>query len=176
MDATGDNESIKTIESMTERDIRIKYSAQKMDYGDMFGRDREDPDPAGTFRRGADPRADPTRTAWCSTRFVPFRPPVRADYNLPPQENELLKLLVEGHHKKTAAHEMGISINTVSFHLKNIYGKLQVHSKSEAVAKALRERGRPLARRPPPVSSTRRDAVEVRIRRRGHFANRAGAG
>ena len=71
--------------------------------------------------------------------FRRFKPPVRADYNLTPQENELLKLLVDGHHKKTAAHEMGISINTVSFHLKNIYGKLQVHSKSEAVAKALRE-------------------------------------
>jgi hypothetical protein len=42
--------------------------------------------------------------------------------------------------KKTAAHQMGISTNTVSFHLKNIYSKLQVHSKTEAVSKALRER------------------------------------
>jgi DNA-binding CsgD family transcriptional regulator len=48
--------------------------------------------------------------------------------------------LVEGHHKKTAAREMGISVNTVSFHLKNIYAKLHVHSKTEVVAKALRER------------------------------------
>jgi DNA-binding CsgD family transcriptional regulator len=52
----------------------------------------------------------------------------------------LLTLMVEGHHYKTAADAMGISINTVSFHLKHIYEKLQVHSKSEAVAKALRER------------------------------------
>jgi DNA-binding NarL/FixJ family response regulator len=58
---------------------------------------------------------------------------------LSPQEKRLLQLLVEGHHYKTAAAEMGISVNTVSFHLRRIYEKLQVHSKSEAVAKALRD-------------------------------------
>ncbi len=72
--------------------------------------------------------------------FRKFRPPESADYRLTPQETELLKLLIEGHHKKTAAREMNISFHTVSFHLKNIYEKLQVHSKSEAVAKALREK------------------------------------
>jgi DNA-binding NarL/FixJ family response regulator len=72
--------------------------------------------------------------------FRTIRPPEHADYHLTPQETELLKLLVEGHHKKTAAREMKISINTISFHLKNIYEKLQVHSKTEAVAKALREK------------------------------------
>jgi len=72
--------------------------------------------------------------------FRDFRPPDHADYHLTAQETELLKLLVEGHHAKTAAKEMGNSTNTVSFHLKNIYAKLQVHSKTEAVAKALRER------------------------------------
>jgi len=74
------------------------------------------------------------------TLFRQFRPPPRASYHLTPQETELLKLMVEGHHYKTAAGVMGISINTVSFHLKHIYEKLQVHSKTEAVAKALRER------------------------------------
>lgn len=74
------------------------------------------------------------------TLFRDFRPPERASYRLTPQETELLKLMVDGHHYKTAAHEMGISTNTVSFHLKHIYLKLQVHSKTEAVAKALRER------------------------------------
>lgn len=72
--------------------------------------------------------------------FREFRPPESASYNLTAQETELLKLLVEGHYKKTAARAMHISTNTVSFHLKNIYLKLQVHSKTEAVAKALRER------------------------------------
>ena len=72
--------------------------------------------------------------------FRQFRPPELANYHLTPQETDLLKLLIEGHHKKTAAREMDISIHTVSFHLKNIYEKLQVHSKTEAVAKALREK------------------------------------
>jgi DNA-binding NarL/FixJ family response regulator len=72
--------------------------------------------------------------------FRTFRPPERAAYKLTQQESELLKLLVEGHHYKTAADQLNISINTVAFHLKNIYGKLHVHSKTEAVAKALRER------------------------------------
>lgn len=72
------------------------------------------------------------------TLFREFQP-VSASYDLTPQERQLLKLLVEGHHKKTAADVMGISFHTVSFHLRHIYEKLQVHSKSEAVAKALRE-------------------------------------
>jgi DNA-binding CsgD family transcriptional regulator len=58
---------------------------------------------------------------------------------LTPQEAQLLRLLIEGHHKKGAARIMGISINTVSFHLKNVYAKLKVHSKTEAVVKALHE-------------------------------------
>ena len=51
------------------------------------------------------------------TLFRQFRPPERASCRLTPQETELLKLMVEGHHYKTAAREMGISTNTVSFHL-----------------------------------------------------------
>ncbi len=73
------------------------------------------------------------------TLFRDFRPPQRADYDLTPHETRLLKLLVEGHNYKTAAFELNVSVNTVSFHLKKIYEKLQVHSKSEAVAKALRD-------------------------------------
>ena len=72
------------------------------------------------------------------TIFKDYRPPETVEYNLTPHETRLLKLLVEGHSYKTAALELGVSVNTVSFHLKSIYEKLQVHSKSEAVAKALR--------------------------------------
>lgn len=72
--------------------------------------------------------------------FRDFRPPERVDYDLTPHELRLLKLLVEGHSYKSAAQTLKVSVNTVSFHLKSIYEKLQVHSKSEAVAKALQNR------------------------------------
>ena len=36
--------------------------------------------------------------------------------------------------------EVGTTVHAVSFHMKNIYEKLEVHSKSEAVARALRDR------------------------------------
>jgi DNA-binding NarL/FixJ family response regulator len=70
--------------------------------------------------------------------FKNIRPPERADYQLTNHEVRLLKLLVEGHSYKTAAAELGSSINTIGTHMQSIYRKLQVHSKSEAVVKALR--------------------------------------
>jgi DNA-binding NarL/FixJ family response regulator len=74
------------------------------------------------------------------TLFREIRPPAAADYQLTPHETRLLKLLVDGHNYKTAAQELGVSVNTISFHMRHIYEKLQVHSKSEAVSKALRHR------------------------------------
>jgi DNA-binding NarL/FixJ family response regulator len=72
--------------------------------------------------------------------FRDFRPPQTAAHGLTQQEKELLKLIVDGHSYKTAAVQLNISTSTVSFHLQNIYNKLQVHSKSEVVAKALRDK------------------------------------
>jgi DNA-binding NarL/FixJ family response regulator len=74
------------------------------------------------------------------TMFRSIRPPERVDYDLTPHELRLLKLLVEGHNYKTAAAQLKVSYNTICFHIKNIYQKMQVHSKSEAVTKALRNR------------------------------------
>lgn len=71
--------------------------------------------------------------------FQAFAPPKQSALHLTPQERELLKLLVDGHSYKSAAFQLKISYHTVSFHLRNVYEKLQVHSKSEAVAKVLRE-------------------------------------
>jgi DNA-binding NarL/FixJ family response regulator len=68
------------------------------------------------------------------SRFAP-KEPTQA---LSPRESEVLKLLAEGHSYKTAAKALSLSMDTVRFHVRHIYEKLHVHSKSEAVALALR--------------------------------------
>jgi DNA-binding NarL/FixJ family response regulator len=72
--------------------------------------------------------------------FREIRPPGAGDYDLTAHELRLLRLLVEGHNYQSAAAELKVAFSTINFHMQNIYGKLQVHSKSEAVAKALRQR------------------------------------
>jgi DNA-binding NarL/FixJ family response regulator len=71
--------------------------------------------------------------------FREHRPPEKADYQLTPHETRLLKLLVEGHNYKTAAAEIAVTVHAISFHMRRIYEKLEVHSRTEAVAKALRQ-------------------------------------
>jgi DNA-binding NarL/FixJ family response regulator len=71
--------------------------------------------------------------------FREHRPPDRAPHDLTPHETRLLRLLVDGHNYKTAAAEIGVTVHAISFHMRRIYEKLEVHSKSEAVAKALRQ-------------------------------------
>ncbi|HYV92897.1 MAG TPA: response regulator transcription factor [Chitinophagales bacterium] len=61
-------------------------------------------------------------------------------FNLSTREKEVLKLLVEGMSYKMIADTCFISIETVRGHIKKIYEKLQVHSKGEAVAKAIKGR------------------------------------
>jgi len=64
--------------------------------------------------------------------------PSRSDPELTGQERELLRLLAEGHSYQTAAERLEISINTVRDHVRSLYDKLHVHSKSQAVSTALR--------------------------------------
>ena len=59
-------------------------------------------------------------------------------YGLSTREKEILKCLVEGMSYKMIADTCFISADTVNGHIKNIYKKLQVHSKGEAVAKAIK--------------------------------------
>ena len=71
--------------------------------------------------------------------FRQTHPAPLEDHDLTPHEIRVLKLLVDGHNYKTAAVELSVSVNTISFHMRRIYDKLHVHTKSEAVAKALRK-------------------------------------
>lgn len=54
------------------------------------------------------------------------------------REQELLIALSEGHTNIQIAQELSISLNTVKFHLKNLYGKLSVKNRAQAVACYLR--------------------------------------
>ena len=72
--------------------------------------------------------------------FRTVAPPKESPVHLTPKEAHVLQLLVEGHSYKTAAYEMNLTVHAVSFHARHVYEKLHVHSKSEAVAKALKNR------------------------------------
>jgi DNA-binding NarL/FixJ family response regulator len=61
-------------------------------------------------------------------------------YQLTSREKEILSSLAKGNSYKLIAAEYTITVDTVRAHLKSIYGKLQVHSQTEAVSKAFRER------------------------------------
>ena len=70
--------------------------------------------------------------------FQRIAPPRETPGGLSPRETQILRLFAEGHSYKTAAAELDISPDTVRFHIRHIYEKLHVHSKSEAVLKAFR--------------------------------------
>lgn len=66
--------------------------------------------------------------------------PAHRDYQLTEREIEILKLLIEGLSKKQIAEKLFISYHTVDSHIRKIYDKLEVHSSSAAVAKAVKEK------------------------------------
>ena len=65
-------------------------------------------------------------------------PPPAEETRLAPQEVRLLGLLAEGHSYQAAADRLCVSVNTVRNYIRSVYDKLHVHSRSEAVSKALR--------------------------------------
>lgn len=71
--------------------------------------------------------------------FRDVRPKARAEHDLTPHEIRVLTLIADGHNYRSAAAELRASTSTVNYHLQQIYRKLEVHGKSEAVAKALRQ-------------------------------------
>jgi DNA-binding NarL/FixJ family response regulator len=72
------------------------------------------------------------------TMFQRLAPPPDVEHNLTERELDVLRRLAEGLGYKQIAAVLAMSIDTVRFHLRNIYGKLHVHSKSEAVMAAVR--------------------------------------
>jgi DNA-binding NarL/FixJ family response regulator len=68
-----------------------------------------------------------------------FRQPSVGD-DLTEREEEVLGKIIEGKTNRQIADELFVSVNTVAFHVKQIYEKLHVHSRAEAVAKAMRRR------------------------------------
>ena len=71
--------------------------------------------------------------------FARLSTPV-GDYHLSPREKEILRFLVDGLTKKEIADRIFLSFHTIDNHVRNIYGKLRVQTRTGAVAKALKER------------------------------------
>jgi len=61
------------------------------------------------------------------------------------REGEILELVTRGYGNKEIAHQLSISLETVRHHLKRVYDKFHVHSRSEAVVKYMGLEGRPPA-------------------------------
>lgn len=74
-----------------------------------------------------------------SNKNVVLTAPGSTDYQLSEREKELLKLMVEGHNYKDIADKAFISYETVRTHVKHIYKKLHVASRSEAIMKAIQQ-------------------------------------
>jgi len=66
--------------------------------------------------------------------------PPHEDYGLTAREQKILELMTQGLIKKEIADQLSISYHTVDTHLRNIYTKLHVHTRTGAVSKALKER------------------------------------
>jgi DNA-binding NarL/FixJ family response regulator len=62
------------------------------------------------------------------------------EYNLTAQEKRVLQLLVEGKSYKLIAAELSVAVDTIKTHVSNTYAKLQVHSGTEAVSLAIRDK------------------------------------
>jgi len=64
--------------------------------------------------------------------------PVQEGSKLSPRESEVLELIARGYAYSEIARLQGVTMHTVQSHIKNLYAKLAVHSRSEAVFEASR--------------------------------------
>ena len=72
-----------------------------------------------------------------SAMHPPSRPPIAAAA-LTARETEVLRLLAQGHTLNEAGQQLGLSVNTVKTHVKNVYARLDVSSRLAAVDTARR--------------------------------------
>ncbi|MGN6386473.1 MAG: response regulator transcription factor [Verrucomicrobiota bacterium] len=72
--------------------------------------------------------------------FAKIAAPKKTEYGLSEREREILELMVKGLIKKEIADQLKLSYHTVDNHLRSIYTKLHVHTRTGAVAKAVSER------------------------------------
>jgi len=88
-------------------------------------------------RNGGSPMTSEVARKVVQSFRKPARSPAAESARLTPREEEILKLLAQGYVTKEIADKLGISYYTSQTHLKNIYEKLHVRSKTEAVLKYL---------------------------------------
>ena len=69
--------------------------------------------------------------------FQRAEPAATPSHTLAPRERQVLELLAKGHLYKEIADQLQLSVPTVNCYIRNIYEKLQVHSRAQAVAKFL---------------------------------------
>lgn len=71
-------------------------------------------------------------------KLVEYFSPKQIQKSLTPKENQIVQCLTDGLSYKLTADKLSISINTLNYHIRNIYRKLEINSKSEVVAMRLR--------------------------------------
>ena len=90
-----------------------------------------------TVMRGGSPM-NPHIASRVLKKLTEFARP-KIDYGLTTREEEILKLLTDGLRMREIAEQLFVSMHTVDTHMRNIYEKLHVHSRSAAVVKAIRD-------------------------------------
>jgi DNA-binding NarL/FixJ family response regulator len=67
--------------------------------------------------------------------FFHRSPPPKPDHSLTTREQQVLDLLIDGKAYKEIAHDLGVSIDTVRTHVRKVYDKLHIHSRTEIILK-----------------------------------------
>lgn len=69
-----------------------------------------------------------------------FQPKKKEKEKLTPREQQIVQCIVDGLSYKLIADKLMVSVNTIAYHTKNIYRKLEVNSKAEVIAKSLKNK------------------------------------